>query len=87
MKAKAAPSLSLQNDQTVELFTLTKLDSFLENNLVNVEYIDILKIDTEGCEIPVLQGALNTLKAGKIRYIFAETTLQDKDKVILIFLN
>jgi len=52
----------------------------VENNLVNVEYIDILKIDTEGFEIPVLQGALNTLKAGKIRYIFAETTLRNKDK-------
>lgn len=80
LKAKPDTSLSLQNDQTVELFTLTKLDSFLENNLVNVEYIDILKIDTEGFEIPVLQGALNTLKAGKIRYIFAETTLRNKDK-------
>ena len=80
LKAKAALSSSLENDQTVELFTLTKLDSFLENNLVNIQYIDILKIDTEGFEIPVLQGALNTLKAGKIRYIFAETTLRDNDK-------
>jgi FkbM family methyltransferase len=80
LRIKANSSLSLSKEQTVELFTLSKLDSFIENAQLNFKQINILKIDTEGFEIAVLQGAEATLRAGKIRYIFSETTLRDQDK-------
>ena len=35
-------------------------------------HIDLLKIDTEGYEIPVLEGALPLLEHGRIRFILAE---------------
>ena len=45
-----------------------KLDDYVED--LNLEKIDILKIDTEGYEINVLKGAVNNLK--KIKYIYFE---------------
>ncbi len=46
---------------------LDLLDTYILDN--NIEYIDLLKIDTEGNEIFVLKGAENALKHNKIGII------------------
>jgi FkbM family methyltransferase len=46
------------------------LDSFLESS--GIEQIDLLKIDVDGYEPYVLQGAEKSILSGKIRAIFAE---------------
>jgi FkbM family methyltransferase len=37
-----------------------------------IEKIDILKVDTEGFDLAVLQGSENLLKKGKIKFIYTE---------------
>jgi FkbM family methyltransferase len=51
----------------VELITL---DQFMEAE--NLSKIDLLKIDTEGNELAVLQGAANAILGGKIKVIHFE---------------
>jgi len=51
---------------------VNKLDDFVKNN--NIEYIDILKIDTESFESHVLRGAHRALS--KTKYIFMEITME-----------
>jgi FkbM family methyltransferase len=46
------------------------LDSFLEHS--TIERVDLLKIDVDGHEPDVFQGAANSILSGKIRAIFAE---------------
>ena len=58
-----------QSDRTCEV-EIHKLDDFVAEN--SVKCIDLLKIDVEGYEIPVIEGALETFKRGIIRYIYAE---------------
>ena len=48
----------------------TTLDSFLKKN--KIKSIDILKIDIEGSEYELLQGAKNALKKEKIKIILIE---------------
>jgi FkbM family methyltransferase len=48
----------------------TTLDNFCRNNAI--ELIDVLKIDTEGSDLSVLQGGLAMLKKGAIRFIYVE---------------
>jgi FkbM family methyltransferase len=49
---------------------LDTLDAFVQEN--NVARIDLLKIDVEGHEIPVIHGALASLEGKHIRYIYVE---------------
>jgi hypothetical protein len=48
----------------------TTLDSFCESH--GVQHIDVLKIDTEGCDLLVLQGAEQMLPAGRVRFVYLE---------------
>jgi FkbM family methyltransferase len=48
----------------------TTLDEFIEKN--NIARIDILKIDVQGAETRVLDGAKNALKDGRIALIYSE---------------
>jgi FkbM family methyltransferase len=48
----------------------TTLSEFCSAN--GVHLIDILKIDTEGCDLPVLQGGEQLLSAGRIRFVYVE---------------
>ena len=57
----------------VEEVGVIKLDEYCEKN--NIEHIDLLKIDTEGYEDKVLEGALNLIKSNKISMIFVEIQL------------
>jgi FkbM family methyltransferase len=57
--------------------TVITLDSFIKES--RVDRIDILKIDTEGYELEVLKGAEETLRAGKVLFIYAECTFYPED--------
>jgi len=66
------------------------LDNFC--NLSNINSIDVLKIDTEGNELNVLQGAKNLLSEGKIKLIYVEISESKnkfslKEKAIIELLN
>jgi FkbM family methyltransferase len=61
------------NINTVQVPVIT-LDEFYEQNLDEV-IIDVLKIDTEGADTWVLQGASRLLQAKKIKHIFFEENL------------
>ena len=73
-----------QNNKKVfnENFTLKKQKvsiNTIDNYLIskNIEFIDIVKIDTQGYEPKVLEGALNALKSKKIQTILAEIIISD----------
>ena len=52
-----------------------KLDDFCDD--YKISNIDLLKIDTEGHEKQVLEGALNLIKEKKIKYILLEFHLSN----------
>lgn len=62
--------------ETVEIITL---DNFILEREQTISQIDLLKIDTEGFELQVLEGAKSTLQDGKILYIFIEVTFRPED--------
>ena len=58
-----------------EKVKVMKLDDFCDN--YKISDIDLLKIDTEGHEKQVLEGALNLIKEKKIKYILLEFHLSN----------
>jgi FkbM family methyltransferase len=58
--------------------TINTIDSFVTTNAIEV--IDLLKIDVEGYELPVIEGAAQLIKRGGIRYIYAECVLPKDDQ-------
>lgn len=69
---KFIPSYS--ENQIVEC-EFMKLDSFVEEN--NISYIDLLKIDVQGAEFKVIEGANNFLKDKKIGCVLIEIAIAD----------
>lgn len=59
-----------------ELITIDTLDDYLHRS--GIEEIDFLKIDTEGYEIPVLEGAKKALADGRIKLIQCEVCFTNK---------
>lgn len=53
----------------------TSLDSFFDHHSKVWPEIDLLKIDTEGAEVEVLEGAYGLLSQGKIHNILAEINI------------
>lgn len=53
-----------------ELITIETLDIYCREN--NIHHIDLLKIDTEGYELNVLQGGENLLTEKRISFIYCE---------------
>jgi FkbM family methyltransferase len=62
----------------IETIRLTTLDAFCEQNAI--QHIDILKTDTEGFDLQVIQGARNLLTNGSVLNIVSEVTLSSSDK-------
>jgi len=58
-----------------EKVNVMKLDDFCDD--YKISNIDLLKIDTEGHEKQVLEGALNLIKEKKIKYILLEFHLSN----------
>jgi FkbM family methyltransferase len=62
------PNLNAASRQlTVQCSTI---DAFCAEH--QIDHIDVLKIDTEGCELMVLQGSERMLAQRRIRFIYAE---------------
>lgn len=55
------------DDLTTIEFKMTTVDRFCKER--GIDAIDFLKIDTEGCELQVLKGALEMLSGGRIKVI------------------
>ena len=62
--------LSTQKEVKVET---TTIDSYCQKH--NIETIDILKIDVQGSELKVLQGADRMLKDRRVKLIFTEISI------------
>lgn len=60
-----------------EVVKVTTLDAYCARN--NIMKIDLLKIDTEGFEINVLEGATEMLGQNRISMIYAETGFQSNN--------
>lgn len=61
-----------------EKITVQTLDTYV--NLNHISQVDFLKIDTEGYELKVLEGAKETIAAGKIKMVFAEVGFHSENK-------
>lgn len=48
----------------------TTVDAFCERH--KIDYIDVLKVDAERCDLWVLRGARNMLSANRIRFVYFE---------------
>jgi len=72
----SAGSNSLQRSagtlETIDV-TVDTIDAVVAANHLGT--IDLLKIDVEGFELQVLQGAEETLRQAKVRYVYAECVL------------
>jgi FkbM family methyltransferase len=49
---------------------VSTVDEFCSSH--NIEAIDVLKVDTEGCDLDVLRGATLALKSRKISFVYTE---------------
>lgn len=56
--------------QHTEEIAISTVDEFCSTH--NIQHIDLLKTDTEGIDLKVLQGAENLISKGKITYILVE---------------
>lgn len=73
---------SWARSSTFEEIELIRLDDFLIKN--NIEKIDILKIDTEGCELPILQTLSRFLPEIDVIYLEYHSKVQKTDMLNLI---
>ena len=74
-----AKSPMMSSDSSVNSFSVTinTLDNFCLEHQIN--YIDILKIDTEGFDLNVLQGAERLLERQAVSFIYFEFFRIDQD--------
>ncbi|QKQ75876.1 FkbM family methyltransferase [Nostoc sp. TCL240-02] len=69
--------LLVKEEKNSEVIKVVTIDDFLSSS--NILSIDLLKIDTEGYEVKVLQGAKQSLASNKINFILAESTILEND--------
>lgn len=70
--------LSKAQGDSIEV-SVVRLDDIIHES--NYDYIDVLKIDTEGADTWVLQGAEKLLRKHRIRHIFYEKSMADMKKL------
>jgi FkbM family methyltransferase len=63
-------ALRAQHAATVRTVQCETLDAFCDRNAINE--IDVLKIDTEGHELAVLEGASAMFAADRVRFVYVE---------------
>ena len=63
----------------IETISTETIDNFLEKNK-EVDIIDLLKIDTEGYELPVLVGARDAIRKEKIKLIYVEVGFSKRNE-------
>lgn len=61
------PHPFLHTEDSGHVFDLRTIDWYVKEN--KIDRIDYLKIDAEGCDYKILQGAKDTIGSDKIRYI------------------
>ncbi len=66
----ATNHIAVANDSTAINVPVTTLDTFVQDN--QIETIDFLKIDVEGFEASVLEGAEALLSQNRVKYLFIE---------------
>ncbi|MFK7848121.1 MAG: FkbM family methyltransferase [Rhodothermales bacterium] len=66
------------DEQESEQIEIDTIDLFCEHE--NIKRIDLLKIDTEGFDLNVLEGARKMLRSRQIQFIFIEVTF-DGDNI------
>lgn len=66
-----------------ELATVVALDDFTDG--AAIDRVDLLKVDTEGFELAVLQGATRLLERGRIRFVLAEVGFHPGDSRHVLF--
>ncbi len=59
----------LNTKETIQIESIT-IDDFVKNN--GVVYIDILKLDTQGTEYKIIEGAAKTIAEKKVKLIYLE---------------
>jgi FkbM family methyltransferase len=62
--------MNAADDAAVEKVRVDTIDNYCQNN--SITRIDLLKVDTEGYEIRVLEGAICSLQAAKITFLLCE---------------
>ncbi len=70
-----ARQASLKNQGAAETIEMMTVDRFCQQN--HIESIDILKTDTEGYDLEVLQGATGLLERGRVRAVVCETGMDN----------
>ena len=61
---------NLLETQTKVAIEIVTLDSFIQKNSIN--RIDVLKLDTQGSEYLIIEGAKNAIKNNKIKLVYTE---------------
>ena len=75
-------SLSSKNNPHTdinEIITIKTIDNFCREN--RIDCIDILKTDTEGYNLEVLQGAEQMLRNGRVKFVFTEATMNSQNTI------
>jgi FkbM family methyltransferase len=62
----------------IERVAIDTIDNFCDSN--QIQYLNILKTDTEGYDLQVLQGAAGMLKKNSIQFIYSEFNFDHEDK-------
>jgi len=70
-------------NRATEKVSVLKLDTYMAQQ--NLAHIDVLKMDVQGFEMHLLQGAEASLKARHIKFVYAEIGFTDGDRETAFF--
>ena len=76
LNSLVSSNMNLSENSKKEIIKVETIDQFIAEN--NINEIDLLKIDTEGFEINVLNSAKQTFKEDKVKLVFIEVGLDNE---------